>query len=64
MDEAQIKQVQEKQAMLMMKRQVVASDSVLKDFNWKMNMPLDQSQVLKSGNAVLDHGASREHTAL
>ena len=64
MDEAQIKAVQEKQAMLMMKRQIVASDSVLKDFNWKMNMPLDQSQVQKSGNAVLDHGVSREHTAL
>ena len=34
MDDATVKQVQEKQHMLMMKRQVIASDAILKDFNW------------------------------
>ena len=47
-----------------MKRQVIASDAVLKDFNWVLNMPLDQSHVVKSGNAVLDHSAPREQTVL
>ena len=48
----------------MMKRQVIASDAVLKDFNWVFNMPLDQSQVSKSGHAVLDHTAPREQSVL
>ena len=47
-----------------MKRQVIASDSVLKDFNWQFSMPLDQSSVQKSGNAVLDHSAPREQSVL
>ena len=38
-----------------MKRQVIASDSVLKDFNWVFKMPLEHGSVVKSGNAVLDH---------
>ena len=42
MDADQIKAIQEKQQMLAMKRQVVASDAILKDFNWVLNMPLDQ----------------------
>ena len=41
MDDATAKQVQEKQRQLMMKRMVIASDSILKDFNWILNMPLD-----------------------
>ena len=43
-----------------MKRQVIASDVVLKDFNWTMSMPMDKGSVSKSGNAVLDHSAPRE----
>lgn len=43
---------------------VIASDSILKDFNWILNMPLDQSQVVKSGNAIIDHSVAREQTAL
>lgn len=50
--------------MLQMKRMVVASDSILKDFNWQLNMPLDQSQVVKSHHAVIDHKAPREVTVL
>jgi hypothetical protein len=48
----------------MMKRMVIASDSILKDFNWILNMPLDQSQVVKSGHAVFDHSVAREQTAM
>ena len=33
----------EKQAMLALKRQVVASDAILRDFNWTLNLPMDQS---------------------
>lgn len=47
-----------------MKRMVVASDAILKDFNWQINMPLDQSSVLKAPNAVLDHQHAREVTVL
>ena len=43
---------------------MIASDAVLKDFNWVLNMPLDQSNVSKSGNAVLDHSVPREQTVL
>ena len=63
-DDAAAQQAAEKQRMLMMKRMVIASDSVLKDFNWILNMPLDQSQVQKSGNAVFDHSVAREATAI
>ena len=55
---------EKKAAQMAMKRQVIASDAVLKDFNWTLNMPLDQSHVMKSGNAVLDHSAPREQTVL
>ena len=47
-----------------MKRQVIASDAVLKDFNWVFSMPLKQSSVMKSGHAVLDHSAPREQSVL
>ena len=53
-----------KQDAAAMKRQVIASDAVLKDFNWVFNMPMDQSNVSKSGNAVLDHSAPREQSVL
>jgi hypothetical protein len=55
MDEATAKQVADKQAQLQMKKQIVCSDAVLKDWNWNIYMPLDQSQVQKSGNVVLSH---------
>ena len=47
-----------------MKRQVIASDAILKDFNWVFSMPLEQSSVSKSGHAVLDHSAPREQSVL
>lgn len=55
MDAETAKQVNDKQAQLALKKQIVASDSILKDFNWTLSMPLDQSQVGKSGSAVLNH---------
>ena len=64
MDEETQRQISEKQNQLLMKRQVIASDAVLKDFNWEFKMPLDQSSVGRSGNAVLDHGAPREQSCL
>jgi len=58
------KQIELKQTQALMKRQVIASDAVLKDFNWVFNLPLDQSNVAKSGYAVLDHSAPREQSVL
>ena len=37
---------------------------MLKDFNWVFTMPLDQSNVGKSGHAVLDHSVPREQSVL
>ena len=42
----------------------MCSDNVLKDFNWTLLMPLDQSQVVKSGSAIINHAQAREVTAL
>ena len=33
------------------------ADSILKDFNYTLSMPLDYAHVQKSSNAVLDHSA-------
>ena len=41
MDAETAKAIQDKQAQLALKRQVVASDAVLKDFNWTINLPMD-----------------------
>jgi len=54
----------DKAALIALKKQVVASDSILKDFNWVLHLPLDQSQVIKSGSAVLNHEMAREVTTL
>ena len=64
MDAETARQIEQKQNAAMMKRQVIASDAVLKDFNWTFTMPLDSSSVQKSGNAVLDHSAPREQSVL
>ena len=43
-----------------LKRQLVCTDHALKDFNWKLNMPLDYSQVQKDDKVVLDHTQVKE----
>ena len=58
------KAIADKQAMLALKKQIVCTDSTLKDFNWVLNMPLDQNQVAKSNNAVLDHSNAKETTVI
>jgi hypothetical protein len=57
-------EAEQKAHAIKMKRQVVASDSILKDFNWQLNMPLDSSSVKRTSNAVLDHSAPREVSVL
>lgn len=39
----------------LLKKQQVCTDSIMKDFNYKLSLPLDQGQVQKSNNIVLDH---------
>lgn len=34
-------EAKDKVALLQKKKQIVASDKILKDFNWVLNMPLD-----------------------
>lgn len=43
-----------------LKRQLVCTDAALKDFNWKLNMPLDYSQVQKDDKVILDHSQVKE----
>ena len=43
-----------------LKRQLVCTDHALKAFNWKLNMPLDYSQVQKDDKVVLDHSQVKE----
>ena len=57
-------EAEQKAQAIKMKRMVVASDAILKDFNWQLNMPMDQSGVKKTNNAVLDHSAAREVSVL
>ena len=47
--------LKEKAAMNLKKKQQVCTDSILRDFNYKISMPLDQAQVEKTGNVVLNH---------
>lgn len=41
MDAETAKAVADKQAQLALKKQIVCSDAVLKDFNWNVYLPLD-----------------------
>ena len=43
-----------------LKRQLVCTDHALKDFNWKLNMPLEYSQVQKDDKVILDHTQVKE----
>ena len=47
-----------------LKRQLVCTEAALKDFNWKLNMPLDYSQVQKDDKVILDHGLVKEGQVL
>ena len=47
-----------------LKRQLVCTEAALKDFNWKLNMPLDYSQVQKDDKVILDHGGVKEGQVL
>ena len=64
MDAEQAKAIADKQSQLALKKQVIAADSVLKDFNWNVFLPLDQSFVQKSHSAQLNHAQAREVSAL
>ena len=44
-----------------LKRMLVCTDQALRDFNWKLNMPLEYSQVQKDTKVVLDHTQVKEH---
>ena len=43
-----------------LKKQLVCTDHALKDFNWKLNMPLDYSHVQKDDAVVLNHASVKE----
>lgn len=45
----------DKAALNLKKKQQVCTDTILRDFNYKISMPLDQSHVEKTGNVVFNH---------
>ena len=51
---------QQQKSLAELKRQLVCTDSALKDFNWKLNMPLDHSQVQKDDKVIFDHSNVKE----
>ncbi|CDW85228.1 UNKNOWN [Stylonychia lemnae] len=52
------------QSIAELKRQLVCTDSALRDFNWKLNMPLEYSQVQKDNKVVLDHSQVKENQVI
>ena len=53
-------EVQQQKSVAELKKQLVCTDSSLKDFNWKLNMPLEHSQVQKDDKVILDHSVVKE----
>jgi len=53
--DANIEAFRKKAELNLLKKQQVCTDTIMKDFNYKLSMPLDQSQVQKSSHIVLDH---------
>ena len=51
----QIKAFQQKAELNLKKKQQVCTDSILKDFNYTLSMPLEHSHVQKSGHSILHH---------
>ena len=42
----------------------MCTEAALKDFNWKLNMPLEYSQVQKDDKVILDHANVKEGQVL
>ena len=53
-----IEALRQKAQVNLLKKQQVCTDSILKDFNYKISMPLDSSHVVKSNHAILDHNSA------
>ena len=47
-----------------LKRQLVCTDHALTDFNWKLSMPLEYSQVQKDNKVLLDHSQVKENQVI
>ena len=50
-----IEALRQKAQLNLLKKQQVCTDSILKEFNFKLSMPLDSSHVIKSNHTILDH---------
>lgn len=50
-----LRAIQQKAELNLKKKQQVCTDSILKDFNYTMSMPLEHGHVQKSGHATLHH---------
>ena len=50
-----IEALRQKAQLNLLKKQQVCTDSILKEFNFKLSMPLESSHVIKSNHAILDH---------
>ena len=55
-----IEALRQKAQQNLLKKQQVCTDSILKEFNYKLSMPLESSHVQKSNHTILDHGNAPE----
>ena len=53
-----IEALRQKAQQNLLKKQQVCTDSILKEFNYKLSMPLESSHVQKSHHTILDHTGS------
>ena len=58
--DANIEALRQKAQLNLLKKQQVCTDSILKEFNYKLSMPLDSSHVVKSNHTILDHSVFPE----
>lgn len=55
-----LKALQNKAELNLLKKQQVCTDTILKDFNYKLSMPLEGGHVQKSNHVLLDHTLAPE----
>ena len=60
----QIQALKQKAQLNLLKKQQVCTDSILKDFNFQLSMPLEHGHVQKSGNVVLDNQTVQEQDTI
>ena len=58
----QIKALREKAAMNLLKKQQVCTDSILKDFNYQISLPLEHAHMQKQNTVLFNSGNAASET--